>query len=1005
MMPGLLALTGVFLIAVSPTVRAEVMPGLYEVDGNPSCAGLYEATVISGPDTDLLELGPLFGFKYDANPTGDASSTLTDNAPWVVTNGPQDPYNTVSLFNVVLASGEGIRFDWSATLGIDAVIVKAQDANAYVYVPEAFGGEGLEAPDGKAVSHVELCYDYELDASKSADAEYTREYIWQITKEFDGEYARFIGDPGWTHHYEVAVDQTVADSDFMVTGQILVGNATPFQVPFTVSDFVDGIAATVICPAEELAAGTDVICDYDASLGGPYDGTNTATVTSGNENVLGATAEADYAFGDPTTIIGYPQIQVTDTNGQSWTASGGADWTYDKQLGCPPDPALYENGVHSFEHQNTATIIETGQSDDATVQVRCYAPMLSKDASARYDRRHTWEIEKGVTPTAQSGFAGDLLAWTWKVDVSESAVDEGFAVEGAIRVTNPAGAPGAMTVSLTDQLDDGTVATVDCGGGAASLTVGPGATGSCAYGASPSDASAMLNTATGTFNGIGFTATAAVEFVEHVINGTAEVDDDQEPAFPLALTAGEGPWQWTETQAHPCAAAGDTAYGEAGMYSMTLDNLATVTGSDGQTDQASASTTVTCIEPAGAKVVKTTTEGDEAIGQLPFSFALYDPDGGLVETQTLGTGGGTLSFAAELRAAGEWMLVEILPQGWVSTTETTCSFAVAYPGSAGQTYQCAFDNVERSRVDLLKLTNGLVNPAKSWSFGLYAGPDGHGTESLATDDTLGDADGVLDFGEPDLSPFETYTLCELGVWAGYSTFWQVDTDGDGIGDTVVMPYNPNADDDPPEDEGNRCVDIGAGSGLALEPGRTLHLVVDNQYPGGSPRTPGYWKNWNACSGGGQYQTALDNGGWEEGYWLLEHVLDPAIGGGVVWDDILADGYVFPIDDCELAVLILDKRDVESGKKKASDPLINMATHLLAAQLNLGAGACVPDGEVYDGMDLHGLVLAAEQLLDQYDFDGTAGLLPKKSDDGDRANELAGILDLYNNGEFCGDSEE
>ena len=41
----------------------------------------------------------------------------------------------------------------------------------------------------------------------------------------------------------------------------------------------------------------------------------------------------------------------------------------------------------------------------------------------------------------------------------------------------------------------------------------------------------------------------------------------------------------------------------------------------------------------------------------------------------------------------------------------------------------------------------------------------------------------------------------------------------------------------------------------------------------------------------------------------------------------------------------------------------------------------------------------------YDFDGTDGLIPKK----DRnaavlANELAGYLDAYNNGAFCGDGK-
>ena len=54
--------------------------------------------------------------------------------------------------------------------------------------------------------------------------------------------------------------------------------------------------------------------------------------------------------------------------------------------------------------------------------------------------------------------------------------------------------------------------------------------------------------------------------------------------------------------------------------------------------------------------------------------------------------------------------------------------------------------------------------------------------------------------------------------------------------------------------------LGSGTELPLTPGETLVFEVDNSYPGGEPRTPGYWKNWNACTGGGQYDNAMRNGG-------------------------------------------------------------------------------------------------------------------------------------------------
>jgi len=324
------------------------------------------------------------------------------------------------------------------------------------------------------------------------------------------------------------------------------------------------------------------------------------------------------------------------------------------------------------------------------------------------------------------------------------------------------------------------------------------------------------------------------------------------------------------------------------------------------------------------------------------------------------------------------------------------TYGLPNTGTATSTATCRVG----SQVELLKKTQGNVDPTKSWTFSVYEGPDGFGSPPLASSNTSGDADGVLEFGDVNLDPLKTYTICELGVPAGYSTFWQVDTDGDGVADTTVVPYNPNADDDPSEDVGNRCVEFGAGTGIdLLTAGGTLVFEVNNQQPGGAPRTPGYWKNWNTCTGGGQQYTAEANGGWEEGFWLLEDVLDPNVGGGIVWDDILSDDEIYPIETCEIAVLILDKRRVHDGKKDASDPLVNLATHLLAAQLNFGAGACTTQ-EALDA------ALAAEELLDAYDF--LLGYSYKKNElskaDASLANELAGYLDDYNNGMFCGDGE-
>jgi hypothetical protein len=309
-------------------------------------------------------------------------------------------------------------------------------------------------------------------------------------------------------------------------------------------------------------------------------------------------------------------------------------------------------------------------------------------------------------------------------------------------------------------------------------------------------------------------------------------------------------------------------------------------------------------------------------------------------------------------------------------------------------------------IDKRTILDGVdASNTKTWTFGIYDGPNQTGDSTflispLATD-TASPGNISVDFGLDDLDRDQTYTICELGLPAGWASFWQVDTDGDGVADTTVLPYNPNESDDPPEDVGNRCYD------LTVSAGGTLVFDILNEYPGGNPRTPGYWKNWNRCTGGGQQYTADQNGGYMAGFWLLENVLNPGITGGITWDDLLLleDAFTFEILVCAVAVDILDQREigdpgvVGDGVKHSSDAAYTLAMHLLAAQLNFGAGAETCDAAL-------DAALAGEELLDEYDFDGTDDYLLNKYKDRTRkadyaeALELATQLDLYNNGELC-----
>ncbi|QCK15546.1 T9SS type A sorting domain-containing protein [Mangrovivirga cuniculi] len=326
----------------------------------------------------------------------------------------------------------------------------------------------------------------------------------------------------------------------------------------------------------------------------------------------------------------------------------------------------------------------------------------------------------------------------------------------------------------------------------------------------------------------------------------------------------------------------------------------------------------------------------------------------------------------------------------VSPNATDTYYVVSYNATTGCfSYEpIVITVVPCSEINILKTTNQSTTYTDVWTFELYNGPNGFGSSPIASETT---AAGTTLFDGVILSSYNTYTVCELNVPAGWSTTWE-------IGGNIVIPYNPNQFDNPPEDFGNRCIEIGAGTSYPLPTAtygvndpQTLSISVDNSFPGGEARTPGYWKNWNTCSGGGQAETAANNGGRAAGYVILDDILnDP----GVEWCNIT-------FSTCEDAVSILDQRDIVSGKKRASDPAYTLAMHALAAELNFGAGA----SQCQQARDA---LMQARTLLCDIGFDGTgdSGLKTKgknKNNNSDLASyalELAAILDAYNNNELC-----
>jgi hypothetical protein len=328
---------------------------------------------------------------------------------------------------------------------------------------------------------------------------------------------------------------------------------------------------------------------------------------------------------------------------------------------------------------------------------------------------------------------------------------------------------------------------------------------------------------------------------------------------------------------------------------------------------------------------------------------------------------------------------------------------------------------------IIKLTQGLPNEppnpeARNWSFSLQdCGDDGcqKGDPILGTFlSPPSEVNFNLDLVPVQFDANQVYRLCEVLIPVAWTNTWMGDIDDDGIPETLI-PFVVAVQDDPVLDppgwsrvfdplfepppaiwtNDERCINF------VVDAGATEVFEINNEFPGGEPRTIGYWKNWDSCSGGGQVATAIENCGptpqdrLSGGCALLDDVLQPpGITIGLL--NLQADDDVFNCDEgTGNARLILDKRSLErKPKKRASDAAYGLAAQLLAAIANdsAGAGVCAEAGQA---------MIEAQQLLVDIGFDGTDGYFIKRVDEinghtKQEANTLAGILDTYNNGILC-----
>ena len=389
--------------------------------------------------------------------------------------------------------------------------------------------------------------------------------------------------------------------------------------------------------------------------------------------------------------------------------------------------------------------------------------------------------------------------------------------------------------------------------------------------------------------------------------------------------------------------------------------------------------------------------------------------GGAVIAANVGSGGDTGFIAVATgiaHAVGETAGTGTLLTDYVSKINCgggdVAGASTSVTVTPGASVTCAITNTKKGMVTVHKLTNGVESTSMTWTFSL----NGSGVNTTDSSPPT-----LVDFGAVKLVPTSIYTVCETGIAAGWTLEWKVDTNNDGVPDTIIPffaggnappagwsgysnVYDPNYVAFPGTyTNDTRCVQF------TVQPDQTLAFEINNSFPGGEPRTIGYWKNWNTCTGGNQANTAASNGGPAAGWYILDNLLNnpgyhlgPANGAGLHLDGNPANvltGSLYTPTDCIAAVRILDKSRITDGRKLASDGAYNLAAQLMAALLNLSAGAETCS-------QVNAAVNSAQSLLVTIGFNGTAQSYLKSNQPlYGTANSLAATLDTYNNGNLCG----
>jgi hypothetical protein len=583
-------------------------------DINPSCATL------NANNGTYPSIKSDYGFKINSVPVQGNTYYFTAAYGALTGGAPSDSSNSVTFPSV-----NNPYFTWAASMGIDAVIVKGgPNASVYVYNPESMGAGPLNPPINPSngnpygISHVEFCYDYEPQVSKTAVATYDETTTWDIDKTVDPTLqSGFAGDT-LSYKWTVTLGEETVAGNYAISGQITVKNQDASQsVSGTLSDVLDdgtpvtingcsGDGVTYDAGTLTIAGGKTATCSYTASPTNTAATKNTATFTSGGKEYKG---EATFTW-TKNVINGMVTVD-DDQNPNDFPVyvsagdNGPRHWEYTEDYLCSTDKNAYNaQGTYQFKEDNTAEVKRDTtvlDSASASTAIDCYIPSITKTADGTYDERHEWDVEKTVDPALQSAFAGDTVNFDWTITVDETVYEENFDVAGQIVVSNP-NPDKPMTVAIEDSIGGNAVTITSCTGDtnlADGLTVAAGGSSTCDYTAANLPFSDIAqapteNTAKITLNTIEFSASDTIEWIVNEIREEATLDDDQKPYAGVPVYDG---WSSTYEDSYTCSTTlADYTTGKD--LNNQVVNTAEVYADQALQDSSTATTVIDCYIPS-----------------------------------------------------------------------------------------------------------------------------------------------------------------------------------------------------------------------------------------------------------------------------------------------------------------------------------------------------------------------------------------------------------------------